>query len=107
MLGQSKENHRIRFELVVRTVNVCCANAEKAAGINNVCLQLFFSGLISANCCHFQSGSDNKNVTINSLWLPMDDHSVTTNSNSVLITMTLMVITKLPNSSLYWLPLLP
>ncbi|KAL5254823.1 hypothetical protein ACHWQZ_G014306 [Mnemiopsis leidyi] len=45
MLGQNnKENHRIRFELVVEQVNITCSDISKNAEINNICLQLVFHG---------------------------------------------------------------
>ena len=52
MLGQNhKENHRIKFELVVEQVNITCADISKTAEINNICLQLVFHGEL--NFCLF------------------------------------------------------
>ena len=46
MLGQTtKENHRIKYELVVEQINVSCSDQKRTGDINHICLQLYFSGL--------------------------------------------------------------
>ncbi|XP_063681733.1 uncharacterized protein LOC134816703 isoform X2 [Bolinopsis microptera] len=68
MLGQNlKENHRIKFELVVEQVNITCTDINKTSDINNICLQLFYHGSSGKEAIETECITSSKRVSLTGL----------------------------------------